>query len=196
MEIIREISIQEVLRRIAIGEIRSNFFPVDESCKKSTLACLRSDNAELIAKGIEIYLAISGRTVFFSTLPKNTRWYLAHLSSTKEEYRNINTINRDEWKIRSKHTCNLVEASDFLDGHPELDDRVCQISDAFSTGTVELTGITLHSQSLHGPSTIVEGHGRLIALYRHCVKKTPVTGAEKNVVALGISPDQWTYSPS
>ncbi len=196
MKIIQKIDDHEVLRRIAIGEINSGVFNSDQSYKQWAHKCLQSNNHNLELEAIKAYLDRSGREPFLRSLPVDTVWYLASVEPTLKEFSQIRTVDLVEWRDRSDQSCDLIRASKYIEKCPEVDPRVTQIARAFLANSIELNGITLHTTSLNAPRTIVEGHGRLIAIFRNCVEsRVPKSCKESYEVTLGVSTQRWCLSP-
>ena len=193
MKIIREITFQEMLRRFAIGEVFSDFYraPSNES-RNETLQLLESGKHSQETEGIERVL--SGRHFLVKSLPQETKWYLAKLPITLDNFLAIQTINDSGWVNHSGGTQKLIDAAINLRDAPGKDIRVDSIVSAFKQGNVEMRGITLMGQSENGPYTIAEGNGRLVAVYLCCVdeQSSPICKSEIEVV-LGTTEIRWNF---
>ncbi|MCG6537998.1 MAG: hypothetical protein L7F78_25605, partial [Syntrophales bacterium LBB04] len=78
---------------------------------------------------------------------------------------------------------------------PGEDRRVDPIISAFKKGQVEMAGITLFGSTREGPFTIVEGTGRLVAVYlRNIAEPFSPRLQDEIEVVLGLSATRWRFS--
>jgi hypothetical protein len=184
-ETLEDISFHEALRRFAIGEVHSQFYAVDSaSHRKETMDFLVSGNEQHERVGID--RALQRRRPLIGALPPGIHWFLGTLILSPALFERLLTIPDPEWKRRSGGSCQLVAAAKFLSDHPGADPRVTSISVALSLGAVEMTGITLLAREPSGPFTVVEGTGRLIALY--WAQNAPSVAMTRIQVVLGLAP--------
>lgn len=186
MKIIREITFHEMLRRFAIGETFSEFYhaPNDEH-RNETLRLLNSGKQNQEIEGIN--RALASRQCLVNRFRQKTKWYLANLPVTPDQFSAIHTIDDPGWVSHSRGTLKLIDAATNLRDAPGADIRVDAIVSAFRQGNVEMKGITLIGQSEEGPFTIAEGNGRLVAVYLCCLDEQPSPISQSEIeVVLGI----------
>lgn len=194
MKILENITEHEMARRFAIGEVHSQFFfSNDESTRQEVLSFLTSGDYDLENRGIEHHWKSRGN--FVKSLPTDTEWSIAKLCLSKNDFSQLYTVNRDGWVEYTNNSLRLIDAAIYLQENPDRDPRVSAIISACNQGQIELCGITLFSQTIKGTFTIVEGTGRLVALYLNCVQKntSPLCKDEIDIV-LGLSTSLWRFS--
>ncbi len=196
MKIIREITFHEMLRRFAVGEVRSYSFykaPNDEH-RKESLCLLMSGEQDQEHEGIHRVLE-GRRSVVNNLLQLRLKYYLANLPITHSQFSVIKTYNDRNWVRYSGGTRKLIDAASYLRDAPGEDNRVDKIISAFKRGDIEMQGITLVKESETGFFTIFEGNARLVAVYLCCVdeQSSPICKSEVEVV-LGISAISWEFS--
>jgi hypothetical protein len=180
MNILHEVSFHEVLKRWAIGEIESDFFRRSGFNKEEFLSYLKHDDK----RGI-IPLLCYRRFLITSSL-QNRKWFLGVLPINKVEFSSFKTMKPD-WEKLSKNTYNFCVAAENPD---TINSRIRGIINNMY-GNVEWMGITFIAQSEKGPYTIVEGYGRLVALYHYYIKNNNVFPNNGIEVMVGVSSTKW-----
>jgi hypothetical protein len=193
MYIVKNITKHEMNRRFVIGEVYSEFFPSrDELYKQETLNFLNSGDVDLEHIGIQRHWK---RGNFLNFLPNDTAWSLSQLRLSEDEFARLRTVNDGDWIKYTNRSLRLIDAAIFLQANPGSDQRVAEVISAFNRGQCEMCGITLFSDSLEGPFTIVEGTARLVALYLNCIqKKSTILCTEEIEVVFGLSHSKWRFS--
>lgn len=196
MKILQEIARDEMHRRFAIGEVYSQFTPaLDQAWQEETLRLLKSGDP--LSESLGIKRGLARRDNYVESIPQDTKWYLAELSVMEQEFRQLRVVNDPEWVRRAGPEKSLVSAANFLSLNPGADPRVDSIAAAFQKNNVELIGITLFGKSETGPFTVVEGTGRLVAIYLNQLKPGVMAGAkplEIVEIVVGISNTHWMFS--
>jgi len=194
MIILRKIDIHEMARRFAIGEVNSEFFfSQDEIFKKKTLQLLTSGDYNLECLGIQNHQKTRGS--FVDSLPGDTKWFLAKLRMSEDEFEQLRTIKDDGWVKYTNGSLRLIDAAIFLAANPEADARVTRVIGACKQGSIELCGITLFGRTANGPLTIVEGTARLVSLYLTNIKQQSCPHRLEEIeIALGLSEANWSFS--
>jgi len=177
-----------------MGEVNSGFFfSQDEVDRNRTLQLLTSGNYTDERSGIRNHQITRGG--FIKSLPQDTKWYLAKLHMSEDEFGRLRTVNVDGWVNYTKGSLMLTDAAIFLEASPQADQRVTEIVDACKQGTIELCGITLFGRTTDGLLTVVEGTARLVSLYLTCVKQRSCQlNLEDIEVVLGLSETRWCFS--
>ena len=187
------------MRRWALGEIDSKFFGGNDSQARMARELLTSTNEQDICQGIRQFLKHSTRpnmAGLLSSFPRDTEWHEARLEIMLSEFENLRTMAIRKWGELSQGTFRLVTAAEAFGKTPELDSRITSIRESLRNGTASLIGITLMAESLTGPYTIAEGHGRLVAHYLDCVIKQNSSYCPTEIeVILGITSTPWKFSP-
>ena len=194
MRIVSEISAHEMARRFAIGEVTSQFFASgDHRYREETLAFLASGDKGLELEGIRRHHKTRGS--FVKSIPPSTRWHIARLELSMDEFQRLNTIRDTGWIDLTNSTLKLVDVAQLMEKDPGRDPRLAEVITACKRGRLELRGITLFGQTEEGSLTIVEGTARLVALYLACVLRKASPHCAQNVeVVLGISDTTWRWS--
>ena len=183
-----------MLRRFAIGEVYSEFYdsPTDRH-RQESFCLLTSGNSESEIEGIKRVLA--RRAEYVNSVPDGTRWYLAKLTISEKSFSDLRTINEPEWVRRSRGTKKLIDAAFFIRDCKGLDQRIDSIISGFKKSQVEMVGITLFGSTREGPFTIVEGTGRLIAVFLcYIAELSSLSSHDELEVVLGLSTTQWVFS--
>lgn len=181
-------------RRFVIGEVNSGFFVGTRSEKIETLSLLKSGDPIKEKEGINRH---QNRTAYFNSLPNDTRWYVSTLPIDKSQFDELWTLKGvEEWMKYTNSSYKLCDAAKFLNENPNEDERVGSIISALETNHIELTGITFMAQAEDGPFVIVEGTGRLVAIYCKYIIKG-ISDFENNEidVVVGLSKKNWYFWP-
>ncbi len=192
MIILKKVDKHEMARRFAIGEVNSQFFfSEDEATKRETLRCLRSGDRELERVGIQSHWRTRGP--FIESLPKFTSWHVATLGLDEAQFLTLRTVSDAGWMKYTNGSRKLVDAARFLHLNPDADRRVRAIVEAHQHGQAERCGITLLGKRRTGPFTIVEGTGRLIALYLTNIHAKPPLGFELKEIEIVVGLSWWNW---
>ena len=168
MKIIEEITYREMTRRWAIGEVMSVFFHRrDKAYQQDTLRLLTCGNQDDESEGIRRHQITRGS--YISSIPPGTTWYLSKLSVTEEEFAKLYTDKSPGWKRYSGGTFRLSDVATFLREDPSQDLRIAGMISELQNRRFEPIGITLIEENSNGPYTILEGNGRLAAVYIQCL---------------------------
>lgn len=189
MKIIQEVTFHEMLKRFAIGETYSDFFRSTDGCREEMLRLLKSGDQDQEKTGI--HRVLEGRKPLVECLRQcGAEWHLARLPVNIDEFSAIQTFPDSGWNSHSRGTQKLIDAAINLRDAPGTDGRVDKIVSAFKRGGVEMQGITLLGHSVEGPFTVVEGNGRLVAVYLCCVTEQSSPTCQSDIdVVLGITPN-------
>src|SRR5207247_6263600 len=104
------------------------------------------------------------RGPFIASIPKDTEWHLAEFCLSPEQFATLRTIKDGGWGAHTSGSYQLVDAAKSLEQDWSRDSRIAAVVSECELGRLETMGITLWSQSIDGPYTVVEGNARLIAL--------------------------------
>lgn len=100
-----EIPEREMIRRFALGEVDSAFFPGSPEQRDHVRALLRSEDPAEQDEGMRPFLAV--REPLLSKIPRGTRWHLATLQLSEAEFRSILTMPVEGWTSLTRGTHRL-----------------------------------------------------------------------------------------
>lgn len=203
MKLIKKIEFHDVKRRFALGELGSEFWEKNIAIyypnvefrlfTEDTRLLLNSGDRKKEEEGIARY---QYRVSYINSTHKNTQWYDAVLPINKKQLDELWIIKTPEWGERSKNSYKLQEAAEFIYENQGFDGRVDSIISALGKNKVELTGITFLAKSEDGPYVIVEGTGRMVAIYCNVIiNGNNVIKNNEIQITVGISQDNWHFCP-
>lgn len=191
MRRINSIDLHEMERCWAIGEVKSQFFINNNPCvREETLSLLESDDLNKQKEGVEKYLQNSTKRKLIESFRSNAKWewFSACLPVVKHEFSKLKVIKYPKWGEYSCGSYLLFDAANYLINNLGIDERICSIICGLPHKKIEMRGITLISQKNEGPYEIIEGNGRLVAVYYHCIfRGTKIFENDSLEVVLGIS---------
>lgn len=187
----KEISFNEVLRRWAIGEIKSKIFGLDsyfidrENLKKGNFSNLYI---------IEQYLP-NRKDFIFTICLLEPKWYLIDFKYIKNKFPKLYTIKDNTWFKYSNNTYNFSIAADYLI-HNKNDQRVNAIINSFENlDCDDFLGIALIKPINKDYYIITEGHARMVAIYNKLVIKKERLKIPIKITIGYIKKDDWVLSP-
>ncbi len=189
MELLKEITAREMLRRWAIGEAYVDFAADgDEGTLNERLTSLESDDLDVQKKAT--YSVLKQRHFsLMDCVPEDTIWYLCTLKTDKNTFGLLKNLFVPDLARITNNTYRIPYAAYITHAFPELNPRITAIAEAFRQGRdVSLSGISLLAKSTEGPFTIIEGNGRLTSLYQLLFNEKRTLSIPENLeVVLGIS---------
>ncbi len=195
MKVFNDTTWHEMHRRWTLGELDSTTFGVGRENQEAVRTLLESGNETFESKGI---LSHHKRINYWNSLPADTEWKTARLELTDLEFERIRTIQDPQgWGFLTNGSYKLVDAALNIESGTRVDARISGAVSALSLGSLNLTGITLHSTLGSEVYTVAEGSARLVALYLCCVKNVPKPQCIDAIdVIWGVSKARWIWSPS
>lgn len=187
----KEIDFKEVLRRWAIGESRSKPDNFGSFEYKKIRQELKTDNF--------LYLShlLNKRPYFIESLKKlNIFWYLKPINFIIKEFSKFYVVKDDGWKNYTNGTYKFLDAVNYLLKFPERNKDVYEIIQNFQNmDKDDLMGIILLSNK-KGFYTIVEGHKRLVAIYKSVLIDKNINNNLKSAeFIIGITKENWEFFP-
>ncbi len=175
MIITARIEYEEVQRRWALGELDSTFFRCDGPSREKIRSLLESGSLGDRREGTRRFLELSPRCYMLRYgLPSAAReWFLALLPLSRDEFEVFRADSDPNWGKLTDGTYRLVRAATNIRYGIVPDDRISRMAKHLATAPLEPRGITLDEHPGADPQglkyTVLEGNGRLTALYMHHV---------------------------
>ncbi len=173
MIITAHIGYDEVQRRWALGEIDSTFFVCDSPSRENIRSLLESKSLSDRREGTRRFLELSPRRYTLRyELPSVAReWFLALLPISRDEFESFRVDSDPNWGKLTDGTYRLVKAATNIRDGIVPDARIAGMARHLTRGPLLATGITLDEHMGFDPQglryTVLEGNGRLTALYMH-----------------------------
>ena len=191
MELRSETTQLEMERRWALGELDSpRFWILRRGAEQRALLrrILSQEEEDQYPWALSDFRQI--RSNLLKAFPRSTRWHLAELRVSREEFEPLLALNDPDWVRLTGGTFLMVDAANGIQAGTVSDERTeIVVSHVRGHRDIPTGGITLFGHSEQGPFVVFEGSARLVALYTvHVIDGTPIERPSFEVV-VGLSSD-------